>query len=330
MKRTYHIGENKERMSLFIFIVICVFLTLLATYPSVNTFASSADEITPVTDPSWSAPTEVTDSSEANDTEPITETTAPIPDVTESETIPGLTEIPFFDVGTVHAVEYVQSENIMPYALYSPSSAAKYDKLPLIVWLHGSGEKSVDVDTFLSNGLPAVLNDWNLQGFNAYVLCPHLTGSWNAGAWCLPQSKDALSDLLDLIVTQYNIDEDKVIITGHSLGGQGALYMAARMPGRFSAVVVLSGYNPISRYDKTVDISTIMAPVCGFVGTVSAGEDDVSYRFMLNGFANRFGVDNTYVINCSHGKVPQKAFCQDNNGNGMSDLLEWIHEKAIK
>jgi predicted peptidase len=62
----------------------------------------------------------------------------------------------------------------MPYVLYTPSTATQSESIPLIVWLHGSGEVSAGPELFLNSGLLKVLNDWSLEGFNAYVLCPHL------------------------------------------------------------------------------------------------------------------------------------------------------------
>ena len=52
-----------------------------------------------------------------------------------------------------------QDANMMSYLLYTPTNIQEGQKLPLLIWLHGSGEKNVDEATFRTRGLPAVLPD---------------------------------------------------------------------------------------------------------------------------------------------------------------------------
>ena len=46
----------------------------------------------------------------------------------------------------------------------------------------------------------------------------------------------------------YRIDAQRVYITGHSMGGRGALYFAYRLPSRFAAVLALGTYSPITAW----------------------------------------------------------------------------------
>ena len=94
------------------------------------------------------------------------------------------TESPFVssDASITFSYEYVSDGDVMPYGLFTPSTAELNEKTPLIVWLHGSGECGLSKDTFSNRGLPRVLNNWELNGFNAYVLCPQLADDFNTGA----------------------------------------------------------------------------------------------------------------------------------------------------
>lgn len=246
----------------------------------------------------------------------IAETT---PDVTTkpTETIPP-TEPAVFSDDISFTCDYVTEDDFMPYALFIPSTANDCESIPLIVWLHGSGEKDVGEKTFLNNGLPKVLTNWSFEGFNAFVLCPHLKGEWNPGAWYLPTSKDNLKNLLDKFISEHNVDTDKIIITGHSLGGQGAMYMAHELPGYFSRLAVLSGYGP------NIDISEIDIPTIGYVGMVYYGEAKASVRYMTNSFMPQFGEENTHWLCSSHGNLPMMAFNEDKDSNNRSDLVEWM------
>lgn len=214
--------------------------------------------------------------------------------------------------------KYICDDGVMPYALYTPSSIDENEKTPLIVWLHGSGEVGVGEETFFNSGLLKTMNKWRRQGFNAYVICPHLTGNYNTGSWNKESTKNNLRALIDKFIEEYNIDLDRIIVVGHSLGGQGALYMAHELPEYFSRCVVLSGYNP------GIDISEIEIPTIGFVGTKNAGEDEGSISYMKKYFMEVFGDENTFFFETSHSGIPNAVFSFDTDDDDKSDLVEWM------
>lgn len=254
-------------------------------------------------------------------TQPPQETEDPSTGTTggaEDSEEPEVNDSKYFGKDITFTSEYICKEGYMPYALYTPSSIDRSEKTPLIVWLHGSGEVGVGKDTFFNSGLLKTLNKWRRQGFNAYVICPQLAGNYNTGRWNKDTTRDNLKALLDMFIEEYNIDTDKIIVVGHSLGGQGALYMAYELPEYFSRCVVLSGYNP------GIDISGIKVPTLGFVGTENAGEDTGSISYMKKYFMEVFGGDNTFFIETSHGGVPNAAFSIDTDDDDRSDLVEWM------
>lgn len=218
--------------------------------------------------------------------------------------------------------EYIADGVNMPYALYTPSTLDEEKKTPLIVWLHGSGEVGIGEKTFMQKGLPKVMSSWNLEGFNSYIICPHLSGKWNVGRWNAKTAKENLQALIDSFVKENNVDTENILIVGHSLGGQGVLYMAHELPGYFSKGVVLSGYTP------GINIEEIDIPMVGFVGTTNAGEDGASVSYMKNYFAKAFGEENLFSISTSHGLVPEKAFNIDSDENNRSDIIEWFLESV--
>lgn len=210
--------------------------------------------------------------------------------------------------------ECVDSKETMSYVLYTPSSAKQTSETPMIVWLHGLGERDVDRYTFLNNGLPKTLNNWHLKGFNSYVLCPQL----KYGLWNTPQMKDSLQALIDEIVLEYNIDTDNIVLVGHSSGGQGALYMAHELPGYFSKLVVLSGAYP------NIDASEITIPTIGYVGRVENGEYEHISQYMHVNFLPVFGRENLFYVPTWHSNVPDMVFNEDKDGDGCSDVIQWM------
>ena len=236
------------------------------------------------------------------------------------ETIPEVTEPPFItsDPSITWKYDYVQShDGIMPYGLYTPSTANTNEETPLIVWLHGNGERNTSDSQLSRSGLLDVMNKWTLDGFNAYVVTPHLSYGFDTGLWMKPKAVEYLSAVLDELTSLYNIDTDRIILCGHSLGGQGSTFIASNMPGTFSCVAVLSGYN--CYMDLPIDV-----PVCGYVGASAYGEDSTSYNYMVGKFTEEYPDAEVTVFNTTHCGVVVKAFTQDLNQDNKSDLVEWM------
>lgn len=103
---------------------------------------------------------------------------------------------------------------------------------PLIVFLHGAGERGNDVAMVAKNGLAknvAVHND-----LPAIVIAPQCP----AQEWWLPS---ALNRMLDEVMLKYRVDPDRVYLTGLSMGGFGTWAWSMTNPERFAALVPVCG-----------------------------------------------------------------------------------------
>lgn len=230
--------------------------------------------------------------------------------------------------------DFFPDNNNIPYALFTPSSASSNKKIPLILWLHGDGEKGKDDKAFKNAGIYTVINNWKLEKFNAYVLCPILptieegTKQWDDDA------KEKIYILLDRIIRQYNINTNKIILMGHSRGAIGMYNIANGKANYFSALVFMSDFGPY----KTIDRNQFKSlPVRGYVGSEpekyindegkevykSNREHVNSYYYMKDTWTGYYGKNNLFYVKSSHGGVPQKAFYLDENGDNKSDLIEW-------
>lgn len=63
----------------------------------------------------------------------------------------------------------------------------------------------------------------------------------NSARWCLPQADDYLRDVIAEFQARFNIDADRVILMGYSMGGYGAYHQVQRQPDRFAAVMACAG-----------------------------------------------------------------------------------------
>jgi poly(3-hydroxybutyrate) depolymerase len=122
------------------------------------------------------------------------------------------------------------------YTVYVPEGYDGSKTFPVILFLHGAGERGDDGITPAQVGLgPAIFN--RLGGIPALVVFPQARRTWSAGS---PDSQAALKALDDVMGT-YKADPKRVILTGLSMGGAGSWDLATAMPERFAAVIPICG-----------------------------------------------------------------------------------------
>ena len=128
----------------------------------------------------------------------------------------------------------------MPYRYFVPPAYDAGRRYPLILFLHGAGERGNDNEAQLANhanGAMYLLDDANLAGQPVFMIAPQCPSSgWWGGVTVL----HAIS-AIDQIAAQYNIDPDRIYVTGLSMGGMGTWSAVTQRPGRFAAAVPMSG-----------------------------------------------------------------------------------------
>ena len=264
---------------------------------------------------------------EIPEAEPIITETIP-PDIDEIlpseeptiETEPPFKEFTFFDESTTFEYSLVESEDLMRYIQFVPTNADQYEKLPLLVWLHGTGEKNASAEKFFDTSFVEALCNWELEGVNAYILCPQLYGDYHSKFWSTEEATQNVKNLIDDFSANHNVDTSKIVIMGHSLGGQGCQYMAYSLPDYFSAQVVMSGY------PAYVDMNEVTIPTIAYIGTSDLGETEGAMDYTYGYFKSVYGEESIVKIPASHGYLPKASLIRDKNENNRSDLMEWIYD----
>lgn len=131
------------------------------------------------------------------------------------------------------------------YALHIPADIK--EKKPLLIFLHGSGEKGSDIEKVKIHGPFKYLKDHKLD---AYILAPQCPDNeeWDA---------EVLYRLLLKIQKENNIDSDRIYVTGLSLGGWGTWNLAFAHPDMFAAIVPISGFVDLIQLEQTCKIAKI-------------------------------------------------------------------------
>jgi predicted peptidase len=128
------------------------------------------------------------------------------------------------------------------YLLYLPEDYLTSEKnFPLILFLHGAGERGNDIHKVELHGPPKLIAKERKE-FPFVIVSPQCPeDQW----WTNGQQLDVLNVLLDDIIEKYRIDTDRVYLTGLSMGGYGTWSLAAANPDRFAAIApVCGGGNP--------------------------------------------------------------------------------------
>lgn len=129
----------------------------------------------------------------------------------------------------------------LKYLLYLPADydAAAKKRWPLLLFLHGAGERGTNLTKVAVHGPPKLIQQGAKYPF--IVVSPQCP---NDQRW----QDDALLGLLDEVTAKYSVDTNRVWLTGLSMGGYGSWSLAAKHPERFAAVA------PICGGGETIDV----------------------------------------------------------------------------
>lgn len=123
----------------------------------------------------------------------------------------------------------------MAYLLSAPENATPGEEYPLVIFLHGIGERAVNQTEKLTvYGIPKLLK--NGKKIPAYVLAPQCPPGY---IW--PQLTEELKELIDKTIEAYPVDRARVSLTGLSMGGFGTWEMGMSYPGFFAALAPVCG-----------------------------------------------------------------------------------------
>ena len=152
------------------------------------------------------------------------------------------------------------------YALHVPKSSK--EKKPLLIFLHGSGEKGTDIEKVKVHGPFKYLKSNSLD---AYVLAPQCPDNeyWDS---------EVLYQLILKIQKENNIDSNRIYLTGLSMGGWGAWNLAFAHPEMFAALVPIAGF--VDRVPMIENCKIASLPIRIFHGLVD-DVVDVNYSIAI-------------------------------------------------
>jgi len=123
------------------------------------------------------------------------------------------------------------------YQVYVPREWNKKQKWPVILFLHGAGERGDDGFVQTEVGIGTAIRRYP-DRFPAIVVMPQCRKQvW----WTEAAMQDQALKAFDQSVKEFNGDPNRLYLTGLSMGGYGTWSIASKYPGKFAALAVICG-----------------------------------------------------------------------------------------
>lgn len=122
------------------------------------------------------------------------------------------------------------------YLIHTPDdyNHTSQNKYPLILFLHGMGERGDDLELVKLHGIPNYIEE--NSNFPFITVSPQcsLTSTWT-------RELDSLYELLKYIIHNYNVDTSRIYLTGLSMGAAGTWHLSEAYPKLFAALIPICG-----------------------------------------------------------------------------------------
>ena len=210
----------------------------------------------------------------------------------------------------MNRIEHRDAKWIFPFVEYSCGTKSK--KLPLIVQLHGAGERGCgkdDLEKVDVHGFSKYLKDAEHNCIVIMPQCP-IDAFWAGRV-------ESIIEFIEQLIKEYNVDEDRVYLTGLSMGGYGTWYTSMARPDLFAAIA------PVCGGGMAWNAGVLKMPIWAFHGAndsvVSVSQSDEMVSKLKD-----VGADITYtrIDGVSHDAW---------NHTYNKELLEWLlSKKRIK
>ncbi|HZY81928.1 MAG TPA: prolyl oligopeptidase family serine peptidase [Cyclobacteriaceae bacterium] len=225
---------------------------------------------------------------------------------------------------------YISGNDTLRYRLLLPENYDKSKKYPLVLFLHGGGERGNDNEKQLLHCLPRFLEPANRKNLQCIVIAPQcpLADSWNSAKTNrevtppvrefdytkpAPKALQMAIDATKSIIKEGSVDKKKVVIVGLSMGGMGTFEAVGRYPKIFVAAAPICGGGDAKFYSKK------QAKVDFWIFHGDADNTvDVKYSREMNERLKELKADVKYT------EYPGVGHNSWNNAFAEGGFLEWL------
>ena len=231
---------------------------------------------------------------------------------------------------------YTESNHSLYYRILKPKNQDVNKKYPLILFLHGSGERGDDNTAQLKHGSTLFTTEKNRDNFNSFVVfpqCPrndfwaNINYSNEGNGLGFGFKKDAppqkslkmVMGLLDELLKNPSVDSSQIYVMGLSMGGMATFELLHRRPGVFAAAIPICG----GANTENASIYAKSTPVWIFHGT----DDRVIHP--------KYSIEMVEAINEAGGSPRLNLYDQTGHDSwtrafAEPDFLTWLFSHSKK
>jgi predicted peptidase len=228
--------------------------------------------------------------------------------------------------------EFILKGDTLRYRVLFPENYDKKKSYPLVLFLHGSGERGNDNEKQLVHGASLFTDSLNRKNFPAIVLfpqCPDKQGWVNFKdktheKFTFDVSKDPAkplylaNKLVDFYIKTESINNKRIYVLGLSLGGMGTFDLICRYPNKFAAAIPICGGVDVERLKKVSKL-----PIRIFNGDI---DKSVSPEYSRNAY-NELKANGSHQV--EHIEYPGIGHDSWTPAFAEPDFLKWLfsHKK---
>lgn len=196
----------------------------------------------------------------------------------------------------------------LPYRLYIPKNYDCGVMYPVLVFMHGAGERGVDNEQQINVALPHIFDDPASPAYSSIIIAPQCPEDrqwvytpWEKGCYSVAdvtESREcsAVIEILRHIVSEYNVDRSRIYVTGLSMGGFATWDLMSRHPSVFAAGMPVCGGGdpscakiladiPIRTFHGMLDASVPVEGTREMYAAIKAlGHGRIRYKEFENGY----------------------------------------------
>ncbi len=207
------------------------------------------------------------------------------------------------------------------YLLYIPQDYGKKaeKRWPLLLFLHGYGERGEDLQLLKKHPLPKLLDARSDLPF--IVVSPQLSGE--LFPWT--EMVEPLKALLECIAEEYAVDRRRISITGLSMGGAGTWELGLRYPRAFAALVPIAGFYRLGSEEVPPNLATLKGvPIWAFHGALDTSVPAWQTEILVKAL-KQMGADVRFTLypDADHEGSWVRAYAD-------AELYDWIAAQRLR
>ncbi len=126
----------------------------------------------------------------------------------------------------------------LPYRLLKPAGYDPKKSYPLVVFLHGAGERGSDNEAQIRHGVREFASAKHRKQYPCFLIAPQCPAK---RGWAGSEPERLVLELIPALQKEFSIDAKRIYVTGLSMGGYGTWNLIGRRPELFAAAVPICG-----------------------------------------------------------------------------------------